>query len=278
MSRIADIIFIASTSDERHVESLAFWMSTADAIDPSSDRPSASGREGSALSEGQLAGPARQAGALLPLSGALGHELWGGHKNLASTVWGAITTDLSWDAFLEQVRSTDWACPEEVQLLMKERWGQLLPSLHVCRRPTSQCCTGAGGGWLRSEMVSCWANGRHRFRPSPTTVVRSGCSSRPLTPWMSRPSSGWGLHGVGLPSVVPGGSTMATWTSKALAISWRLLIRRGYDDFRLRRGPRIDDSGPCCRLVHPETLEPVRKSSGGAEIVPVENRLTRGVP
>lgn len=59
-------------------------------------------------------------GSLMPLTGALGEELWGGYKALNFSAWGGVTSNMHWDRFLERVRSTPWADPQRVQLLLKE--------------------------------------------------------------------------------------------------------------------------------------------------------------
>ena len=99
MSRVAQVILVVDPDDDGHVEDIAFWMAA--------DGPRADDRTSSRV------------GALMPLTGAVGEDLWGGFKSITVSVWGAVTNHLDWDGFLERTASMPWAAPDRVQLLMK---------------------------------------------------------------------------------------------------------------------------------------------------------------
>lgn len=100
MSRVANVLLLVDPVDDHNVSEISFWM-VSDASARGDDQTSSS------------------VGPLLPLTGALGEDLWGGHKALVFSAWGAVTNHLHWDHLLGQVAETAWHSPERLQLLMK---------------------------------------------------------------------------------------------------------------------------------------------------------------
>ena len=100
MSRVTDVILIVDPADDAHVEDISFWLA--------SDEPRTDDRT------------TARVGALLPLTGAMGEELWGGHKAFGFSLWGAVTNHLDRDRCLERVETTQWGDAERVQLLVKD--------------------------------------------------------------------------------------------------------------------------------------------------------------
>ena len=119
MGRVADIILIALPDDDPVVEELAFWMGTDEAFDPGNEQYVSGVPASSVLEVGAPRGPIR-VGNLMPLTGALGEELWGGYKALNFSGWGGVTNNMDWDRFLGRVASANWVNPEHVQLLLKD--------------------------------------------------------------------------------------------------------------------------------------------------------------
>jgi hypothetical protein len=119
MGRVADIILIAAQGDDPVVEELAFWMGAEEAFDPGEEQYVSGVPASSLLEAGAPRGPVR-VGNLMPLTGALGEELWGGYKSLNFSAWGGVTNNMDWDRFLGRVASASWADPGRLQLLLKD--------------------------------------------------------------------------------------------------------------------------------------------------------------
>ena len=100
MSQVTDVILIVEPGDDDNVADISFWMASNEPR--SDDRASAS------------------VGPLMPLTGPVGEQLWGGYKSLGFSLWGAVTNYLDWEKFLARVEETPWKWRERVQLLMKE--------------------------------------------------------------------------------------------------------------------------------------------------------------
>lgn len=100
MSRVANVLLVVDPVDDHNVSDLSFWMAS-DADARADERTSSS------------------VGPLMPLTGAPGEDLWGGHRALGFSAWGAVTNYLHWDRFLEQVAVTAWRSPGRFQLLVQ---------------------------------------------------------------------------------------------------------------------------------------------------------------
>jgi hypothetical protein len=100
VSQVTDVIMIVDPADDPNVEDISFWLA--------GDEPRSDDRTTARI------------GALMPLTGALGAELWGGDKDIGFSLWGAVTNNLDWELFFERVETTAWADRERVQLLLKE--------------------------------------------------------------------------------------------------------------------------------------------------------------
>lgn len=100
MSRVTEILLHVGRTDERHVEDLSFWL--RDFAPRSDDRVTGS------------------PGHLLPLTGELGGESWGGHKAATAIIWAGVANYLDLNAFVDHVAKVPWNEPDNVQLLLRD--------------------------------------------------------------------------------------------------------------------------------------------------------------
>ena len=100
MSRTTEILLHVGPTDDHHLEDLSFWL--RDQAPRSDDRV-----EGSA-------------GHLLPLTGQLGMEAWGGDKAPVATLWAGVANYLDFDALVDRVGRVLWDEPDRVQLLLRD--------------------------------------------------------------------------------------------------------------------------------------------------------------
>ena len=122
MSRDAEIIVVASSDEDDNIADLSFWLGTSEALDAEAVRVirEVAGQLSDDSGDVSVAVPLDTAGHLMPLTGAVGDDLWGGFKSLSVTIWGGVTSNMHWDRFLEQVAKRPWRDRERVQLFIKD--------------------------------------------------------------------------------------------------------------------------------------------------------------
>lgn len=118
MSRLTEILLFVGPRDERRAEDLSFC--TVDQAARADDRTDAS------------------AGHLLPLTGELGSEAWGGHKWPATTIWAGVAN--SWTQMPPSIAS-EGSCPMNpscVQLLLRDDGDPWFGLSMICDRGMCQ--------------------------------------------------------------------------------------------------------------------------------------------
>jgi hypothetical protein len=165
VGRVADIVLIASQEGDPVVEDLAFWMGTEEACDPGKEQYVSGVPASSVLEVGAPRGLIR-VGNLMPLTSALGEELWGGYKSLKFSAWGGVTNNMDWDRFLGRVASASWANPEHVQLLLKDDGDRHFRLYIVPGGGAAQRRTGAWRGAGTTALVGAASQSRCWFGPA----------------------------------------------------------------------------------------------------------------
>lgn len=100
MSRTTEILLYVAATDEHHVEDLTFWL--RDFAPRSDDRVTGS------------------PGHLLPLTGEVGGEAWGGYKATSAIIWAGVANYLDVGSFVDHVGGVPWGEPDSVQLLVRD--------------------------------------------------------------------------------------------------------------------------------------------------------------
>lgn len=100
MSRTTEILLHVGIEDEDLLTELSFWLQA--------EAPRADGR---------VEGPT---GHLLPLTGEVGAEAWGGFKLPAATIWAGVANYLDVNAFVAEIERVPWRRSEAVQAFIRD--------------------------------------------------------------------------------------------------------------------------------------------------------------
>lgn len=100
MSRTTEIVLHVGAEDEDLLTELSFWLQA--------EAPRVDERVG---------GPT---GHLLPLTGEMGAEAWGGFKSPSSTIWAGVANHLDVNAFVAEIERLPWRRSEAVQAFIRD--------------------------------------------------------------------------------------------------------------------------------------------------------------